>query len=171
MSDPIDRDRQQRELTEELRHDAELRAQAKHPQEAGRRADVHAEAMREQSRDVGERARQLHEAEEASKVTITLPDGPLTITIASASDALASPDLIQRAIVGLIECTHTYGGALAHDQAALNFYTAILSALARHYAADYPPARDMPIYELLDALINDLRDDDRLRYVVHAPQA
>jgi hypothetical protein len=108
-------------------------------------------------------------AEAAVMATITLPDGELTITIASTSADLTHQEIVQRAIVGLIEQTPTAAGRLAHDQAGRDFYTAILSALARQYATANPAARDMPIYEVLDSLINDLRDDDQLRHVVHAP--
>jgi hypothetical protein len=66
-------------------------------------------------------------------------------------------------ILGLLEHAPISAGPLATDRAALDFYTAILAALARQYAADYPPAGDMPIYELLDTLINDLRAADQLR--------
>ena len=57
---------------------------------------------------------------------------------------------------------------MATNRATRDFYTAILAALARQYAVDCPPTRDMPIYELLETLMNDLRDDDQLRDMVPA---
>lgn len=72
--------------------------------------------------------------------TITLPDGQLTITIASTSSDPTNQELVQRAIVGLIERTPTGIGQLAYEWwTALDFYTAILSALARQYAMATPP--------------------------------
>jgi hypothetical protein len=73
--------------------------------------------------------------------------------------------------VGLIEHGPTCGGPVATNRATRDFYTAILAALARQYAVDCPPTRDMPIYELLETLMNDLRDDDQVRSVVHAPHS
>ena len=155
MYDPHDRDRQQRELTEELRRSAEARAANKRLEQEARHTDAE--------------GRQRLGAEPAGMAMITLPDGELTITITGTSSDRTHQELVQRAIVGLIECTPTDTGRLAHDRAGRDFYTAILSALARQYAMANSAARDMPIYEVLDTLINDLRDDDRLRHVVQAP--
>ena len=157
MPDPQDRDRQQRELTEELRRSAENR---RREQEA---RHLHAEGGARGEPGPAVQGRQRPGAEPAGMATITLPDGELTITIAGTSSDCTHQELVQRAIVGLIECTPTDTGRLAHDPAGRDFYTAILSALARQYAVANPTTRDMPIYEVLDTLINDLRDDDRLR--------
>ena len=167
MPDPHDRDRQQRELTEELRRSAEARAENRRREQAARHTPAEEGTPREPGPAV--QGRQRLGAEAAVMATITLPDGKLTITIASTSSDLTHQEIVQRAIVGLIEQTPTAAGRLAHDQAGRDFYTAILSALARQYATANPAARDMPIYEVLDSLINDLRDDDQLRHVVHAP--
>ncbi len=167
MPDPHDRDRQQRELTEELRRSAEARAENRRREQEARHTNAAGGALREHSPAV--QGRQRLGAEPAGMATITLPDGELTITIAGTSSDLTRQELVQRAIMGLIECTPTDTGRLAHDRAGRDFYTAILSALARQYAMANPAARDMPIYEVLDTLINDLRDDDRLRHVVQAP--
>ena len=167
MPDPHDRDRQQRELTEELRRSAEARAENRRREQAARHTPAEEGTPREPGPAV--QGRQRLGAEAAVMATITLPDGELTITIASTSADLTHQEIVQRAIVGLIEQTPTAAGRLAHDQAGRDFYTAILSALARQYATANPAARDMPIYEVLDSLINDLRDDDQLRHVVHAP--
>ena len=172
MPDPHDRDRQQRELTEELRRSAEARAENRRREQAARQPPAEEGAPREPG-PAGQ-GRQRLGAEAAVMATITLPDGELTITIASTSSGrtrqeIVQQEIVQRAIVGLIEQTPTAAGRLAHDQAGRDFYTAILSALARQYATANPAARDMPIYEVLDSLINDLRDDDQLRHVVHAP--
>jgi hypothetical protein len=163
MPDPQDRDRQQRELTEELHQSAENRRRA---QEA---RHTHAEGGAPGEPGPTVQGRQRPGAEMASLATIALPDGELTIMIAGTSPDLTHQELVQRAIMGLIECTPTGTGRLAHDQAGRDFYTAILSALARQYAVANPATRDMPIYEVLDTLINDLRDDDRLRHVVQTP--
>ena len=168
MRDPHDRDRQQREFTEELRRSAKARADRKRREAAAPPAA--GEAIQEPHPAGRDRVRQLTDPEEPILATIRLPEGLLNITLTSTASAVASQDLIQQAIVGLIEHGPTCPEPVAKDRAALDFYTAILSALARQYVVDCPPAQEMPIYELLATLINDLRTADRLREVVHAPQ-
>ena len=169
MRDPNDRDRQQREFTEELRRSANARADRKRREAAAPPTPAAGEAIQELHPAGRDRVRQLTDPEEPILATIRLPEGLLNITLASTASAVASQDLIQQAIVGLIEHGPTCPEPVAKDWAALDFYTAILSALARQYVVDCPPAQEMPIYELLATLINDLRTADRLREVVHAP--
>lgn len=81
-------------------------------------------------------------------------------------DAYTS-DVVTKAIVHLIEemDTHLWDKD-AKELQADEFYAAILTAVARHYAVDDPMERQQPAYQWLDELIKNLRENKHLHQVI-----
>lgn len=81
-------------------------------------------------------------------------------------DAYTS-DVITKALVHLIEEMDThFWDKDAKELQADEFYTAILTAVARHYSVDDPMEREQPAYQWLEELITNLRDSKYLNQVI-----
>lgn len=110
---------------------------------------------------------------------ITMEHGPMRITIEGPPTAFDARDLIVPAIVALIQETDTHWwekregerGVFDEVTPADRFYSAVLTAVARHYAVDAMLPEDMETHAVLFQLMGDLTNKGRLRNVIRAGSA
>jgi hypothetical protein len=101
-----------------------------------------------------------------SELTIEFEDDRLHITLRGPSTRGFGLDLYTAAITALIEEADTRGAEKTGDEdAAPEFYAAILAAVARHYAADSPDETiedRQSAGEIVAQLLGHLRAEGRL---------
>lgn len=97
--------------------------------------------------------------------------GDLDIVITGDANQPHGQDLITMAIVALISEADTSGWEKAQyekygeSQAQNQFYAAVLSAIARHYAMDWLQ-EERSTANVLEELIRGLREDGRLQQMI-----
>ena len=100
---------------------------------------------------------------------IEISTGELNITIEGDSSAFWTRDLELAAIIHLIEEFHTPESIEDGEKAAMDYYEAVFSAVARHRAVDDDRLEGKPVSEALRQLIEDLRAEGRLQEPVILP--
>jgi len=119
-------------------------------------------------------------SEESNRATISTHINDIDIEISGPSAQWEGRDLQTAAILGLIEMSHThswekdvleqhgdYGNVSPGDQ----FYAALLSGIARHYAVDAALETDMPVASVLFRLIGELVEKERLNTIIRQGQS
>lgn len=104
--------------------------------------------------------------------TIHVDANGLEIVIKGEANQPHAQDLVTMAIVALISEADTHGWEKAdieqhgETEAANQFYAAILSAIARHYAVDSILTEERPTADILEELIVRLREEGRMRQMI-----
>jgi hypothetical protein len=85
------------------------------------------------------------------------------MVIDGGARSLDQQELMTEALALLIEDVDTEDGEEAGSSIGLDFYEAILGAVARHYASQHSPRAAARYEELLQALLDELRANHRLQ--------